>query len=666
MKTQFHSTRKCFLAISGIIVILLLNWLSPVGPSPVSAQSEATYRVPGSSGTIESFKGLCYGPHRDNEDPDFGIQPTTPEMEEDLQFIRHLTTKIRTYGVTDNLEQIPILCEQVGLECYPGAWLSKDECENRRQIDSLIKIANLGLSTTKGLIVGNEVLLRADLSEERLIAYIEKVKEATDDLPVATAETWFHWLHSEPLAEAVDIMFVHIYPYWDGVSIEESADYILEKWNELKAKYPDKHMVIGETGWPSEGEIRGEAVPSPENQKIYISDFVAMADENDIDYFYFEIFDENWKGKFEGEAGIHWGMYNADGSIKPALVDCVPVEGLNTISRPPRVVEAEEGYFPMYIYKDGCDTTRNFFSSGWMGELATILNDTFSNPTDIIDELSTDNPYSGETCIRISYTPSPGHWGGIYWQFPVNNWGHYPGYDFSNALNALEEHAQIRLSFWARGENGGEKAEFKTGGINAANLEYHDSFGPIPVSPGPVTLSQEWQQFTVDLAGRDLSMIIGGFVWATSYLQNPGGATIYLDEIVLEVDNDGDAFFSLQDCDDDNSAIYPGSEEIANNGVDEDCDGEDLISGTDLPMDSLQARVFPNPAGSHIYFSHSFHEGLNVELVDVNGASVFRRRGTAKGELCEADLSDVPSGVYWIKFSDPRGNILAVRRVVRK
>jgi len=476
------------------------------------------------------FAGLCYGPYRDNEDPDCGVHPTISELTEDMAFIKNLTFKIRTYGVTDNLEQIPFLCQQHGIDCYPGAWISKSECENARQIESLINIANQNLSHVKGLIVGSEVLLRKDVSEQKLLDFISEVKSATN-LPVATAEIWKYWLDHPQLAQAVDVLFVHIYPYWEGIAVEEGANYVLEKWNELRVKYPNKTMFIGETGWPSQGEVRGDAIPSGENQKAYLSDFKSMADSNNIDYFYFEIFDEKWKSKLEGEAGGHWGMYFSNGSLKPQLKDLIPESAQSGIDRPPRVVNPTEATLPLYVYKDGCDPLNSFSSSGWMGELADYIgNDsTLTNPTDIIDELSTETPHSGETCIRISYSPSPGQWGGIYWQFPVNNWGNYPGYDLSSSLAGYDS---VKLSFWVKGKEGGEKAEFKTGGINDPTLDYSDSYGPI--STGVITLTNQWEERSLDLTGEDLSTVIGGFCWVTSYNQNPNGSTVYLDEIVFE------------------------------------------------------------------------------------------------------------------------------------
>jgi len=123
------------------------------------------------------------------------------------------------------------------------------------------------------------------------------------------------------------------------------------------------------------------------------------------------------------------------------------------------------------------------------------------------------------------YTEPQQNWAGIYWQYPEENWGDKSGYDLTGAT---------KLTFWAKGENGGEKGEFKIGGINRPpyndpSKPYQDSCGPL--TTGAITLANTWKQYTIDLNGEDLSCIIGGFCWVTNNAQNPNGCTIYLDDI---------------------------------------------------------------------------------------------------------------------------------------
>ena len=171
-------------------------------------------------------------------------------------------------------------------------------------------------------------------------------------------------------------------------------------------------------------------------------------------------------------------------------------------------------YLSFDIYSEQYAISNHFIPSGWMGDIGDI---TFSD-SDVT------NPHSGATAIRIDYaaTGSQG-WAGIYWQEPANNWGNVPdaGFDLTGATS---------VTFWARGAQGGEKAEFKVGGIGGP---YPDSIQPA-VSTGVITLSSDWQQYTIDLTGKDLSHVIGGFVWVTNQNQNPNGATIYLDDIRFE------------------------------------------------------------------------------------------------------------------------------------
>ena len=66
--------------------------------------------------------------------------------------------------------------------------------------------------------------------------------------------------------------------------------------------------------WPSEGETKGAALPSLENAECYFFDVLAWVNESEIPLFYFEAFDEHWKGPEELER--HWGIWDAEGRLK--------------------------------------------------------------------------------------------------------------------------------------------------------------------------------------------------------------------------------------------------------------------------------------------------------------------------------------------------------------
>jgi tetratricopeptide (TPR) repeat protein len=127
------------------------------------------------------------------------------------------------------------------------------------------------------------------------------------------------------------------------------------------------------------------------------------------------------------------------------------------------------------------------------------------------------NPHSGETCMRVTYSAVPGDWEGVYLQHPLDNWGTKPGLDLSRAS---------ALTFWAKGERGGEQVEFKIGGIEGEL--FHDS---LEATLGTITLEAEWRQYTIDLSQLNRSSVIGALGWLIVAQNNPTGATFYLDDI---------------------------------------------------------------------------------------------------------------------------------------
>jgi hypothetical protein len=174
---------------------------------------------------------------------------------------------------------------------------------------------------------------------------------------------------------------------------------------------------------------------------------------------------------------------------------------------------------PFYVYSDSRSPKNHYVISGWMPGVGTDKDIKY-------DGSSKENPYLGDTCIKIEYKDVSGNlWAGIYWlhpSTPVNDWGKFDvGYDLSKAQ---------KFTFWARGENGGEVIDtFKVGGVMAGPYSDSDS-----AEIGPVVLNKEWTQYTIDLKGKDMSYVNGGFCWSTNTEKNPNGVTFYLDELRYE------------------------------------------------------------------------------------------------------------------------------------
>lgn len=151
----------------------------------------------------------------------------------------------------------------------------------------------------------------------------------------------------------------------------------------------------------------------------------------------------------------------------------------------------------------------SFVPCGWMGD--GELGKKYIS----FEPKCTENPHSGNTCIKISYSVGPKGWAGIYWLNSDCNWGDEAGYDLSSR-------GFSRITFWGRGENGGESSQFKAGGVK--DKKYKDSFNYEPKLD--VEFTNEWREYTIDLESKDLSNVIGGFCWVS----NTGG-TIYLDDL---------------------------------------------------------------------------------------------------------------------------------------
>jgi len=170
-----------------------------------------------------------------------------------------------------------------------------------------------------------------------------------------------------------------------------------------------------------------------------------------------------------------------------------------------------------YVYHDKADHANHFIPSGWMGDYGDLK----------LNDADTSNPKEGRTDIKITYSGEAkqgANWSGMYWQNPANNWGEkMGGYDLTGYK---------KLTFWAKGLRKDGKPviinEFKVGGITG---EHADSDA---ASIGPIELSSTWKSFTIDLADKSLVNIIGGFCWAASHDNNPGGFELYLDEIRYE------------------------------------------------------------------------------------------------------------------------------------
>lgn len=269
-------------------------------------------------GTIAS---LSYSPFAVGQDPNEGDQPSLRRLDETLARAAEVARNVRTYSSIGGQEQVAPLARQYGLTVTAGAWLDSREASNAREIAGVIKAANDN-SNVKRVVVGNEAILRGDISVAETIKAIRQV-QAEVSQPVSTAEPWHVWLDYPELARTVDYIAVHILPYWEGVPANEALSYVQRRYDQLHRAYPDKPIVISEVGWPSDGRMRDGAVPGQLAQASFIRDFLALARAKGWDYTLMEAFDQPWKRGIEGAVGAHWGIFDVDGTAKFPLAGAV-------------------------------------------------------------------------------------------------------------------------------------------------------------------------------------------------------------------------------------------------------------------------------------------------------------------------------------------------------
>ena len=234
-------------------------------------------------------------------------------IERELGLLASHVQTIRTYSSSGVQSRIPAIAEKLGLMVSLGVWLSDDHQKNEIEIQQALTLIKAHKNITR-IIIGNECLLRHDVSPAQLMAYLDQVrKEVT--IPVTTAEVWHSWLANPALVKHVDEISAHFLPFWEGFDSQSATDYILHAISQLQQHYPDQKIYVGEAGWPSSGHILNGIPSDPYQQAEHIRNLVHRLELAHIDYNIIEAFDQPWK-TIEGTVGRHWGIYTARGKPK--------------------------------------------------------------------------------------------------------------------------------------------------------------------------------------------------------------------------------------------------------------------------------------------------------------------------------------------------------------
>jgi exo-beta-1,3-glucanase (GH17 family) len=296
------------IALFAALIILLNGFVSYLTNLP----QDAGLDVP--NGKLNS---LSYAPFREGQSPLLQIFPTAEQIDEDLRLLAEKTHSIRTYASSQGPLVIPELARKHGLTLIHGAWVGYVKADIPKELDELVRAANEYPDVIKRVIVGNETLLRGEMKADELIGYIREVKRRVKQ-PVSYADVWSMYKKNPQLFNEVDFITIHILPYWEDepIPVDKALKHIERVYKQMEQEAhelsPGKPILIGESGWPSEGRQRGWAIPSVVNEAFFIRGLLKIAAENHFDVNIVEAFNQPWKSFQEGVVGANWGLFSAD------------------------------------------------------------------------------------------------------------------------------------------------------------------------------------------------------------------------------------------------------------------------------------------------------------------------------------------------------------------
>ena len=273
---------------------------------------------------------ICYGPFRDGQSPG-GIGPTEEQLTEDLKILSKHWSAFRMYGSTGSTEKVLeiIESEKINIKLFLGAWIANETedstayTSNMKELNKTIELANKYPKIVEAIIIGNETQVFWSWNRvafNTLKKYILYVKSKTKQ-PITTADDFNFWNKPEglELGSEVDFIMVHIHPLWAGVLLTDALSFVSKIYNEIRVLYPDKQIVIGETGWATSVHTEGQqaelinGIAGIKEQLIYYNSINGWSKEKGVMTFFFEAFDEKWKGgEHPNEVEKHWGLIYSD------------------------------------------------------------------------------------------------------------------------------------------------------------------------------------------------------------------------------------------------------------------------------------------------------------------------------------------------------------------
>ena len=260
----------------------------------------------------KGIHGISFSPYMEGQGP--GTIVSEAQIRERLAIVQPYVSWIRSFSCTEGNENIPRIAHESGLKTLVGAWLEDDRDKNEEELANIIEVAKAGHADI--VAIGNEVLLRGDLSADELIDYIHRFKQAVPEVEVGYVDAYFEFVDHPGVTAACDIILANCYPFWEGCSAKYSLVYMKDMYRRALQAANGKKVIISETGWPNIGTPTGAALPSEVNAIRYFLNACKWADEEGVEIFYFSSFDEDWKVEDEGDVGAYWGLWDKNGRLK--------------------------------------------------------------------------------------------------------------------------------------------------------------------------------------------------------------------------------------------------------------------------------------------------------------------------------------------------------------
>lgn len=302
--------------------------------NPVSLRQESKHLIAG------EVRAICYSGFRKGQHPDRGsgaVNPSDGEILEDLHILtRHGFRLIRLYDSQENSAAVLRLIEihKLPIKVLLGAWLDAEvdnpgcpwrtaphpqeflaanQIKNREELARAIALTLRYPKIVVAVAVGNEALVSWNdhmVPVESVLSYVRQMKLAVN-VPVTVADNYDWWAkHGVALAREVHFVSVHIYPQWENKDVEDAISYGIANMEAVRKALPESHLVITEAGWATTSSEFGTRASEAKQQR-YFHELFEWAAEMKITTFFFEAFDESWKGDPNDPLGAekHWGLF---------------------------------------------------------------------------------------------------------------------------------------------------------------------------------------------------------------------------------------------------------------------------------------------------------------------------------------------------------------------